>query len=342
MSFSVKCERTGLEYSGSNLNTLFAQRRNLVRPRFYRMLRDILRFNHDATELLASGDESVSLGQYLQAGGYGREMIDHYLIPMGSAIWSADPARMHDFPAGYFLRFFHNHGLLGIDDRPTWCVVQGGSRAYVDKLASRFADRIRFRTPVRSVRRLRTHVEIATDDGTEQFDAVFIAAHSDQALAMLADPSPQEREVLGSIPYQRNEAVLHTDDRLLPRRRLAWASWNYHVLRHDQRQAAVTYHMNTLQQLEAPVQFCVTLNNSDAIDPGRVLKRLTYYHPVYTPAGVAAQKRQAEINALRRTYYCGAYWRYGFHEDGVVSALDALRHFEDTRNHAELHLRRAG
>jgi predicted NAD/FAD-binding protein len=300
-----------------------------------------LRFNREAAELLASGDDGLSLGQYLQDRGYGREMIEHYLIPMGAAIWSADPARMYGFPARYFLRFLHNHGLLSVNDRPTWQVIRGGSRAYVDKLTAPFADRIRLRTPVRSVRRFANHVEILTDGDTERFDAVFIASHSDQALAMLADPSPQEREVLGAIPYQRNEAVLHTDQRLLPRRRLAWASWNYHILRQGQNQAALTYHMNTLQRLEAPVELCVTLNNGGAIDPGRVLKRLTYYHPVYTPAGVAAQQRQGEINGVQRTYYCGAYWRFGFHEDGVVSALDALRHFEENRGHAELHLRRA-
>lgn len=341
MSFSVKCERSGLEYNGNNLNSLFAQRRNLLRPSFHRMLRDIVRFNREAAELLEQDADEPSLGAFLARQGYGQEMIERYLVPMGAAIWSANPVTMYAFPARFFLRFFRNHGLLSVNHRPTWRVIEGGSRAYVDKLTAPFADRVRLRTPVRSVRRLPTHVEVCTESGgRERFDALFLACHSDQALALLADPRPPEREVLGAIPYQANEAVLHTDASVLPKRRLAWASWNYHILPQDQGRVALTYHMNRLQGLKAPVELCVTLNNSAAIDPERVLKRVEYHHPVFTPSGVAAQARQGELNS-DRTYYCGAYWRNGFHEDGVVSALNALRHFQENQHHAQLPLRRA-
>jgi len=344
MSFSVRCERSGLEYNGTSFDTLFAQRRNLLRPRFWRMLRDILRFNREAPRLLAdAGAETLTLGDYLAGSDFGREFIDYYIIPMGAAIWSADPEMMLGFPARYFVRFFHNHGMLSVDERPEWRVIAGGSRGYVDKLVAPFRERVRLNTPVEWVRRYPTHVTVkARGSEPERFDALFLACHSDQALRLLADPSTSEREVLGAIPYQENEVVLHTDTRLLPRRRRAWAAWNYHVLPEARGRAAVTYNMNILQGLEAPVTFCVTLNRSEAIAPGRVIRRLTYHHPVYTLAGVAAQARQAEINGARRTYYCGAYWRHGFHEDGVVSALAAVEHFRAGQFHVQRHLRRAG
>ncbi len=343
MSFSVKCERSGLEYNGTSLNALFAQRRNLLRPSFHRMIRDILRFNREAPALLHSEDDAATLGEYLEENRYSRQFIEHYIVPMGAAIWSADPRRMYVFPARYFVRFFHNHGMLSVNDRPVWRVIRGGSKQYVERLTAGFRDRIRLASPVQWVRRRATHVELKPRGGEpERFDHVFIACHSDQALSLLADASALEREVLGAIPYQENEAVLHADASLLPRRRLAWAAWNYHILDRAQDRVALTYNMNILQTLKAPVQFCVTLNNSDAIDPGKVIKRVVYHHPVYTRAGVAAQARQAEINGIGRTYFCGAYWRHGFHEDGVVSALAALGHFHDRTRHEELHLRRAG
>lgn len=342
MSFSVKCEKTGLEYNGTSLNSLFAQRRNLLRPGFYRMIRDILRFNREAPALLDTPDDPVSLGEFLYRGGYSKQFIEHYLVPMGAAIWSADPLQMYHFPARFFIRFFHNHGMLSVDERPQWYVIRGGSQAYVRKLIAPFADRIRTGAEVEAIRRHPDHVSVKlAGQPAERFDAVFIASHSDEALRMLRDPSPLEREVLGAIPYQKNEAVLHTDDSVLPRRKLAWAAWNYHVLPHQQDRVALSYNMNILQSLQAPVQFCVTLNNSRAIDPARVIKRLTYHHPVFTPGAVAAQSRQAQINGVNRTYYCGAYWRYGFHEDGVVSALNAVQHFKE-QQHAQLPFRRAG
>jgi predicted NAD/FAD-binding protein len=342
MSFSVKCERTGLEYNGSTLNSLFAQRRNLVSLSFYRMLNDIRRFNREALTRVEDDDLGMSLGALLNAGGYGREFIEHYLVPMAAAIWSADPVLVYQFPIGFFVRFFHNHGLLSVNERPQWYVIEGGSREYVRKLIAPFADRIRTRTAVERITRYPTHVNVKTRGREpERFDQVFIATHSDQALRVLSDASPLEREVLGAIPYQTNEAVLHTDAGVLPRRRPAWAAWNYHILPEDQGRVPVTYNMNILQGIEAPVQFCVTLNNSTAIDPNAILKRVTYAHPIFTPEGVAAQQRQHEINGVNRTYYCGAYWRYGFHEDGVISARNALEHFKEHRR-AELPLRRAG
>ncbi len=268
MSFSVSCEKTGLEYNGTSRNALFAQRSNLLRPSFYRMIADILRFNREAPALLDDPDNGVTLGQYLADGGYTRKFIEHYIVPMGAAIWSAKPDGLTEMPAAFFVRFFHNHGMLNIRNRPTWRVIRGGSRAYLQPLIAGHRDRIRLRCPVQSVRRDASGVHIkAKGCEPERFDQVFLACHSDQALAMLSDASPLEREVLGAIPYQKNEAVLHTDESLMPKRRLAWAAWNYHLLCRQQERVALTYNMNILQGLDAPCQFCVTLNNSEAIRP---------------------------------------------------------------------------
>ena len=329
MSFSVRCEKTGLEYNGTNLNALFAQRRNLLRPAFYRMIQDILRFNRQALELLAEGPE-IRLGDYLAQNGYGQDFIDYYIIPMGSAIWSTEARQMLQFPARFFVRFFHHHGMLTVNDRPQWRVIRGGSASYVEALTAGFRDRIRLNTPVAEVRRLKRSVRVKPVGGVEEsFDWVFFACHSDQALAMLKDPSAAEREVLGAIPYQENSIYLHTDRSLLPKRKLAWAAWNYHVTAKPLDRVAVTYNMNILQGLDAREQILVTLNHTDHINPAKVIKRLTYHHPVYTTAGTLAQARHGEISGINRTAYCGAYWRNGFHEDGVVSALAALRHFRD-------------
>ncbi len=343
MSFSVRCERTGLEYNGANLNALFAQRRNLLRPSFHRMLRDIIRFNREALELLDVDDDVRTLGDVLRAGAYSREFVEHYLVPMGAAIWSAEPENIYRFPARFFIRFFRNHGLLNISDRPQWRVVAGGSRSYVEPLVRAFRGRIRLRCPVRVVTRYADHVDIRSEGGPpERFDCVFIAAHSDQALAMLRDASAQEREVLAAIPYQENDVVLHTDASLLPRRRRAWAAWNYHLFADPQARVAVTYNMNILQGLDAPAQFLVTLNCTERIDPTKVLARYRYDHPVFLPGSVGKQARMGEINGARRTFYCGAYWQNGFHEDGVCSAKQALKHFREWVTHGEQPLRRVG
>ncbi len=324
MGFSVSDPVSGLEYSGASLDTLFAQRRNLLSPGFVGMVRDILRFNREAVADLEAGRlaPGETLGAYLARNGYGERFRDHYLVPMGSAIWSASCTNVADFPVEFFLRFFKNHGLLSVKNRPQWRVIEGGSREYLRPLCSRFERRIRVNAPVASVVRLpQGGVELVMRDGSRsRFDQVVIATHSDQALKLLAEPSPLEREILGAIPYQENDVVLHTDIRLLPRNRKTWSSWNY-TLTGDDRPAVVTYNMNILQGISAPETFCVTLNNSAAINPNQVLGRFRYDHPVFSLEGMAAQERWDEINGVADTWFCGAYWHNGFHEDGVVSAL---------------------
>jgi uncharacterized protein len=324
MSFSVRCGKTGLEYNGTTLNTLFAQRRNLLSPSFYRMIRDILRFNREAPGFLETGDDQVRLGDYLFANGYRREFREHYIIPMGAAIWSAAPGNMLDFPARYFVRFFHNHGMLSVNERPQWRVIRGGSKQYVQPLTAAFRERIRLKSPVSRIRRDQHGVTVHCRKGPgHRFDAVVLACHSDEALAMLENPTPEERGILDAIPYQENEAILHTDVRVLPQARLAWAAWNYHIPREDRDRVALSYNMNILQGLDAPETFCVSLNHGETINPARILKRLTYHHPAYTPEGIAAQQRHGEISGVYHTYYAGAYWGFGFHEDGVKSGLRA-------------------
>ena len=335
MSFSLRCERSGLEYNGTSVNSLFAQRRNLLNPGFLRMIADILRFNSRARKLLAppmrpghpDPQGSLTLGDYLARGGYSRAFIEHYIIPMGRAIWSATGRGMLEFPARFFVDFFDRHGFLNVDDRPTWRTVTGGSREYARRLTAEFGERIRLSTPVQRVRRSEDGVWIGSRAGDERFDQVFFACHSDQALAMLDDPSEAEQQILGAFPYQENDAVLHTDRTMLPRTPLARAAWNYHLLDPDSGRVALTYDMNVLQAIDADVTFMVTLNRTAEIDPSKVLGRYTYHHPVYTPAAVVAQGRRRDISGVRRTHYCGAYWRYGFHEDGVVSGLWALEDF---------------
>lgn len=324
MGFSVRDPLSGLEYSGTNLDTLFAQRRNLFSPPFINMVRDILRFNREAIVDLEEGviDDAETLGAYLARNGYGDKFVRHYLAAMGSAIWSADCATILAFPVSFFVRFFKNHGLLSVKDRPQWRVIEGGSREYLQPLCARFADRISTGNPVVSVaRHVGRGVTLRMANGQQCiFDQVVFAAHSDQALALLENPTPAEREILGAIPYQTNDVVLHTDIRMLPRNRKAWSSWNYTLGQSDER-AVVTYNMNILQGIEAPETFCVTLNNTAAINPHMILGQFQYDHPVFSLDGMRAQQRWEEINGVASTWYCGAYWHNGFHEDGVVSAL---------------------
>lgn len=331
MSFSVRCEKTGLEYNGTSLNSLFAQRRNLFRPAFYRMIQEILRFNEESLELLEDGDE-VELGDYLAQHRYGSDFINYYIIPMGSAIWSTEARQMLRFPARFFVRFFHHHGMLTVNNRPEWRVVKGGSARYAEALTASFVDKIRLNTPVQKVQRFDDHVLVTTNGLSERFDWVFFACHSDQALKLLDKPSVQEQEVLSAIPYQPNTVVLHTDQRLLPKRKLAWAAWNYHVTAEPSDRVAVTYNMNILQGFDAATPLLVTLNHTQKIDPTKIIKKIEYDHPVYTTAGTLAQARHGEISGTNRTAYCGAYWRNGFHEDGVMSALAALEHFHRSTN----------
>jgi uncharacterized protein len=343
MSFSVRCEDTGLEYNGTSINSLFAQRLNLLRPSFLRMVRDIVRFSSQAPALLTAQAADLSLGDYLHENRYSRFFIENYIIPMGAAVWSSQPSDMLRMPARFLVEFFANHGFLSVNNRPTWRVIQGGAREYVKKLTARYAARIRLDTPVDSLQRQPHQVSLRLKNGSvEHFDQVFIACHSDQALALLADATPAEREILGAIAYQENEALLHTDTRLMPRKRLAWAAWNYHIPRQPVERVAVTYNMNILQSLQAPVQFMLSLNRADDIDPEQVLGAYTYHHPVFTAAAVAAQRRRPEIDGVRRTYYCGAYWGYGFHEDGVKSAQTSLEEFARRQQYAKPHLQRVG
>lgn len=323
MSFSVCDPDNNLEYNGHNLNTLFAQRSNLLSPGFWGMLRDILRFNRQA--LLDLEEQRIpadmTLGDYLRRNGYGRRFTEHYIVPMGSAIWSMSLAAMLEFPLQFFVRFCKNHGLLSVSDRPQWRVIEGGSRSYIEPLSARFREGIRLNCPVQRVERDAESVTLYSAAGRERFDRVVFACHSDQALALLANPSATEREILGALRYADNDVVLHTDTRLLPARRLAWASWNYRLGGPADQPAAVTYNMNILQGIDSDTTFCVSLNQTEAIDPARILRRFRYAHPQYSLAGLAAQARWRELLGAQHTYYCGAYWANGFHEDGLVSAL---------------------
>ncbi len=328
MSFSLRCEKTGIEYNGTSVNSLFAQRLNILRPSFLQMIRDILRFNEQARAWLAKGDARLTLAEFLEQGRYSRTFIERYIVPMGRAIWSATDHAMLGFPARFFIDFFDRHGFLNVNNRPVWRAIKGGSREYARKLTASFRHRIQLNTQVTGVKRSADRVFIRTARGdVETHDYVVFACHSDQALKILEQPSQVEREVLGAFPYQENEVLLHTDTRMLPRKLLARAAWNYHLMNRPQERVALTYDMNVLQNLDAPEKFLVTLNRNQDIDPGKVIGSYVYHHPVYTPGAVAAQARHHEVNGVNRTFYCGAYWRYGFHEDGVVSALNVLRTF---------------
>ncbi len=323
MSFSVNQPSSGLEYNGNTLNSLFAQRRNLISPGFIGMVRDILRFNREA---MADLDQNriaadLTLGEYLQTKQYGQRFIDHYIIPMGAAIWSMSLADMLAFPLQFFVRFFRNHGLLSVSDRPQWRVIEGGSRSYIDPLTAPFREAIHLNCAVTRIIRDDQGVTVISPRGEERFDRVILACHSDQALKLLAQPTEQEQSILGAIGYADNDVVLHTDTRLLPKRKLAWASWNYRLDSERQQPAAVTYNMNILQGIESATTFCVSLNQTAAIDPAKILRRFSYAHPQFSLEAAAAQARWSELAGANHTYYCGAYWANGFHEDGVTSAL---------------------
>ena len=327
MGFSLSDVRTGLEYAGESLDGVFAQRRNLVRPSFLRMLLQIQRFNRLAPGWTRGAHAGASLGELLERERFSREFRDHYLVPMGAAIWSASEHDMLAFPAAFFVRFLQNHGMLEPPSRQfQWRVVTGGSRRYVQALTRPFADRIRLSTPVRRVTRTATGVNVATDHGTEHFDEAVLALHADQALAILADASPRERETLAAFPYRTNTAVLHTDTSLLPRSRRAWASWNYHVPADHGAPVGVTYDLSRLQHLATPAPLLLTLNDRGMAAPGRVLQRRSFAHPVFTRDSVAMQAQHAQRSGQDRVHFCGAYWRNGFHEDGLVSGRAVAGH----------------
>jgi predicted NAD/FAD-binding protein len=326
MSFSVTARDEDFEYHGDSIGGLFAQRRNAVDPRFLRMVLEYVRFNRVARQLLASGDETTSLRTWLERERFSAWFVERLIVPQAAAVWSADPASMASFPAVFLLRFFANHGMLSLRDRPQWLTVAGGSRTYVDALLAPLKpEQVQLGRPVRAVRRHVDGATVTTDDGREAtVDHVVLACHADQALALLSDASPAEQAVLGAFPFQENHATLHTDRSLLPRRRRAWSSWNAHLLAEPRPQATVTYDMNRLQGLELETRLLVTLNLDDAIDPARVIDRTVYHHPVFTAAGLAAQRRWDDVST-GRTHFCGAYWRWGFHEDGVWSGLRVAR-----------------
>ena len=328
MSFSVSDGRGDFEYNGSTPNGLFAKRAHLVTPWFHRMVADLARFNRAARTLLQSEGDGPSLGHWLETQRFSRPFIDRLIVPQASAVWSADPHQMWSFPARFMAEFFANHGMLGLRDRPTWRTVVGGSARYVEALVSGLRGPVRLGTAVDAISRDQNGVLVTPRGGdAERYDEVVIAAHSDQALRMLSDASDREHELLRAVPYQRNEAVLHTDTRMLPRRRRAWASWNYHLSVPAPDRTTVTYHMNRLQSLRSASEFCVTLNRTEAIDPAAIIRRIDYAHPVFTAAGVRAQGRVAEISGQRHTHYAGAYWGWGFHEDGVASARRVAERF---------------
>ncbi|HEY2181160.1 MAG TPA: FAD-dependent oxidoreductase [Solirubrobacteraceae bacterium] len=328
MSFSVKGEEIDFEYSGTPRG-IYCQPGNIASVRFQRMIVDLLRFNRALRRLLEREESGESMHEFLSRHRFSRAFVERLIVPQLSAVWSADPYQTGSFPARFIAEFFANHGMLGFRDRPRWSTVVGGSARYVEALTAPFADRIRLAAPVDSVTRAADAIEVvAAGAGPERFDHAILATHPDQALAILSDPSERERELLGSIAYQPNEAVLHTDSSLLPRRRAARSAWNFHLLREPKPLSTVTYYMNHLQRLRSDVDFCVTLNRTEAIDPAKIIRTISYAHPVYTPRAVAAQAEHDSISNLStRTHYCGAYWGWGFHEDGVVSAVRACRPF---------------
>jgi len=331
MSFSVKNEDTGLEYSGSNLNGLFAQRTNLFNLKFLKLIKEILRFN----KLCMSAwqhktlDEQISLGRFLDQQGFSEYFRSHYILPMGAAIWSASLHEMEAFPLCFFVRFFYNHGLLSINQRPQWYVLPNGSDAYVKPLIKGFEEKVHLNAAVSEIVRKDGRIKLKTAQGDWQiFDEVILACHSDQAMHILKDLSRDEQDILGNMPYQKNEVVLHTDINMLPKKRQAWAAWNYHLNSDNKRPVAVTYNMNILQNLaaDAPI-FCVTLNQTESIDKDKILGTFNYSHPVFNRASIDAQQKRLNICGKNNTHFAGAYWYNGFHEDGVKSALDVCRRF---------------
>ena len=332
MSFSVRCARSGLEYQGSSLNGLFAQRSNLLNPRFYGMLRDIVRFNRRSEEILAN-PATLSVGDYLNQQQYGATFIQHYLLPVSAAIWSCAPHQVLEFPLLFLVRFLHNHGLLQLRNRPQWKTIIGGSQEYIRPLMRPLQNRIRLNCPIVSVRRNTGDIQIQSRDGHEEtFDYAILALHADQTLTILRDADSLENEILASFPYHDNDAVLHTDHTLLPSRRRSWASWNYHLGTDASVPVSVTYDLGRLQQLDSKEPILLTLNPTVPIKPGCIIKQIKFQHPAYDTTSIAAQQRRLECQGIRRTFFCGAYWGNGFHEDGVNSALSIADFFGITMN----------
>tara|TARA_B110001469_G_scaffold39167_1_gene38962 strand:+ start:608 stop:1849 length:1242 start_codon:yes stop_codon:yes gene_type:complete len=328
MSFSVFSKERKFEYNGTTLNSLFSQRKNIFNYKFVKMIYEIIKFNKVALTLLSTKNE-ISLETFLNQNNFSEYFCKNYILPMGSAIWSSDINSMLKFPAAFFIKFFNNHGMLNINDRPQWLTVTNGSKEYVEKLTSSIIKNIRLSCPVSSVKRNKDSVEIIHSNGKENFDYVFFACHSDEALNLISDPSNEEKKILSSIPYSKNEVTLHTDESIMPKNKLTWAAWNYNIDTNDNMPIALTYNMNILQNLKTEETILVTLNDNGNINPNKVLKKINYEHPIFSLESVAAQKNFSTISGVNRTGYAGAYWGNGFHEDGISSAYNAIKSFKE-------------
>ena len=337
MSFSVHNGKTGLEYNGHNLNALFAQRRNIFRPKFWLLIKDILRFNKLCKQIYQQNNyqAALTLGEFLSTHHFSDFFAEHYILPMGAAIWSSSLAQMEAFEFQFFVKFFYNHGLLNVQDRPQWYVIPNGSRSYLTPLCQPFSQNIHINANIKNIARTTNGISIYFDQEPEQhFDEVVIACHSDQALALLSDASEDEKNILSAMPYKANSVVLHTDTSMLPKRKKAWASWNYLLSDNREADASVTYNMNILQGINSTHTFCVTLNQKQAIDPNKILKEFTYHHPVFSLQSCQAQQQRELICGKRNTHFAGAYWHNGFHEDGVKSAIEVAQRFDCYLNKA--------
>lgn len=330
MSFSVHNTQTGLEYNGHSLSTLFAQKRNLLRPKFWMLIRQILRFNKACKQAYAQNnyDLELTLGDFLKANNFNDYFAQHYILPMGAAIWSSSLDEMQKFQFKFFVQFFNHHGLLNVADRPQWYVIPGGSKSYITPLIETFKDKVKINTHIKGITRIRDSVQITfADDSVKTFDEIVFACHSDQALALLEDATDDEKQILGGIEYRANEVVLHTDISLLPQRKKAWASWNYQLSDNRSKPASVTYNMNILQGLQSEHTYCVTLNQTEEIAEKHIIRKYTYHHPVFNLKSIQAQRKRKKICGVNHTHFTGAYWYNGFHEDGVKSAVDVGKRF---------------
>lgn len=329
MGFSVKAPSKNLEYAGGSINMVFAQRLNLFKPSFLIMLKDVFRFNRLAARELERVDEKSTILSFLEKHKFSKPFIENYIIPMGAAIWSTAANKTTEMPAAFYIRFFKNHGLLQIFNRPQWFVIKGGSKSYVQKIVEGFKEKIFLSRPVTKVERSPSEVRVYCYNESDPilFDKVIFATHSDQALALLKEPSENEKAVLEALPYQKNTAIVHTDESLMPKNKTTWSSWNYLLSGDLKKPVTLTYNMNILQSLQAKPDFLVTLNSLNEINPSKIIKKIDYAHPLFTVDGINAQKKKSQISGHNNTYYCGAYWGNGFHEDGVNSALEVCKAF---------------
>ncbi len=326
MGFSVKTSYKDFEYSGNSIGSIFAKKSNMFNPYFLNMLKSILRFNKVSIKDLDKIDASTSLIEYLKSKRFSSYFIKYYIVPMAAAIWSTSPKMILKMPALFFIKFFNNHGLLQVKNRPQWWVIKNGSKQYVKKIINQFNGNINLNTPVIKVSRNENQVIIKTKTNSDVFDAVIFATHSDQSLRLLQDYSDDEKNILSKIKYQKNTALIHTDTSILPKRKNAWSSWNY-LLNKDDDTVTLTYNMNILQSLNASKTYCVTINDCDLVDKDKIIKKINYEHPLFTKDTIESQNNKNLINGVNNTYFCGAYWGNGFHEDGVNSALDVCKHF---------------